>query len=194
MILYEVYKINSEVLTCQIFRGDTMSSMKEIVISNFKGVQRGTDFILKAVPKDKLDYAPTKDVQQKLGDLARHIAVLSYTGTLFVEGGNKERPNPDQMKKILADKFGSDLANNNYSAVFNKACEHFLNFYSKKSDDELVKGTFTNFINTSPTPFLKGFLSIEDHLVQHRGTLFAYLRALNVPVTMKQYFGMEELH
>lgn len=171
-----------------------MSSMKDIVIQNFKGVQRGTDFILKSVPKDKLDYTPNKDVQQKLGDLARHIAILPFTATYFAENGIKERPNPDDMKKVLAEKFGQDFQNNNYTAMFTKACEYYLNFYGKKSDDELVNGTFTNFIYSSPTPFLKGFLSVEDHLVQHRGTLFAYLRALNVPVTMKQYFGMEELH
>ena len=169
-------------------------STKDIIVANFKGVQRGTEFVLQAVPKDKLDYSPNKDVQQKLGDLARHIAVLPFTSALYAKGGYKERPNPDEMKKVLADKFGSDLANNNYSAVFTKACDFFLDFYGKKSDEELVNGTFTNFLYTSPTPFLKGFLSVEDHLVQHRGTLFAYLRALNVPVTMKQYFGMEALH
>ena len=140
-----------------------------------------------------MEFSLSKD-GQKLGDLARHIAILPYTSTIFVEGGNKERPNPDAMKKILTDKFGSDLTQANYSAVFSKACEYFLNFYGKKSDEELTTKTFTNFLYTNPTAFLKGFLSVEDHLVQHRGTLFAMLRALNVPVTMKQYFGMEELH
>lgn len=170
-----------------------MSSMKEIFVNNFKSVQRGTDFVLKTVPLDKLDHSFTKD-GQKMGDLARHIAILPFTATIFVEGQNKERPNPDQMKKLLGDKFGADLAQNNYSGIFNKACEYFLNFYGNKSDEELINGTFMNFIYTNPTAFLKGFLSVEDHLVQHRGTLFAHLRALNVPVTMKQYFGMEELH
>ena len=170
-----------------------MSSTKDIIVSNFKGVQRGTDFVLQAIPKDKLDYSITKD-GQKMGDLARHIAILPFTATLFAEEGYKERPNPDEMKKKLVDTFGRDLAQNNYSAMFAKACEYFLNFYGQKSDEDLLNKTFTNFIYTQPTPFLKGFLSVEDHLVQHRGTLFAYLRALNIPVTMKQYFGMEALH
>ena len=169
------------------------TTMKDVIINNFKGVQKGTDFVLKAIPKDKLDFSFTKD-GQKLGDLARHIALLPYTSTVFVEGQNKERPNPDQMKKIVGDKFGADIAQNNYSAVFSKACEYFINFYSKKSDNDLANSTFTNFLYTTPTPYLKGFLAVEDHLVQHRGTLFGMLRALNVPVTMKQYFGMEEHH
>ena len=170
-----------------------MSSTKDIIVNNFKGVQRGTDFVLQAIPKDKLDYTITKD-GQKMGDLARHIAILPFTATIFAEGGYNERPNPDEMKKKLAEKFGNDLEQNNYSAMFAKACEYFLNFYGQKSDEDLLNKTFTNFIYTQPTPFLKGFLSVEDHLVQHRGTLFAYLRALNIPITMKQYFGMEALH
>lgn len=169
-------------------------SAKDVIIANFKGVQKGTDFILQAIPTDKLDYVPAEHMSQKLSDLARHIAVLPFTATYFAENSSKERPNPDDMKKLIGDKFGPDLAKNDYSAVFAKACDYFLNFYGNKSDSELVTGTFTNFIYTQPTSFLKGFLSVEDHLVQHRGTLFTYLRTLNVPVGMNQYFGREALH
>ncbi len=171
-----------------------MNTVKDIVINNFLSVKRGTEFILKAIPMDKLDYAPAEHINQKLGDLARHIAILPFTATYFAEHTLQERPNPEEMKKLLGEQFGQDLAQNNYAGVFSKACEYFLTFYSQKNDDEFLNSTFTNFIYSTPTPFLKGFLSVEDHLIQHRGTLFAYLRALNVPVTMKQYFGMESLH
>jgi len=61
-----------------------MTSVKEIFLENFAGVQRGTDFILKAVPKDKVDFTLVKD-GQKMGDLARHISLLPFTSTLFIE-------------------------------------------------------------------------------------------------------------
>ena len=66
-------------------------------------------------------------------------------------------------------------------------------FYTKKTDAEWLNTTFTTFINPNPAPLLQGVIGVEDHIIQHRGTLFAYLRTLNVPVTMKQYYGMEEL-
>jgi len=126
-----------------------MTSVKEIFLENFAGVQRGTDFILKAVPKDKVDFTLVKD-GQKMGDLARHISLLPFTSTLFIEKEFKERPSPEQMKNSLADHFGPDLYEGNFSTMFRKSCEYFLTFCGKKTDSEIVGSTFTNFIYATP--------------------------------------------
>jgi hypothetical protein len=168
------------------------NSVKELLLKNFKGIQRGTNFILKTVPTDKLDYQPNKDMR-KMGEIAMHIATLPLSNTFLIENEFKERPNPELSKKLFEDKFGSAYNENNFPVIFEKACEYFIDFYNKKTDVEFFTNTFTNFIYTKPTSFLQGFLSVEDHIVQHRGTLFAYLRLLNIPVTMMQYFGFEEL-
>ena len=165
---------------------------KEILIKNFKNVQRGTDFILKAIPTNKLDYTPTKEMK-KLGELAFHIATLPLTARYFSENEFKERPERDTILKLFSEKYGADLTKNNYSAIFAKSCEYFLNLFEKKDNNQFINGTFSNFIYRNTTSFLELFLSTEDHIVQHRGTLFAYLRTLNIPVTMQQYFGFKEL-
>ena len=168
------------------------NSVKEILMKNFKNVQQGTNFILKAIPKDKLDYQPTIDMR-KMGDLAFQNALLPLTCTMFAQGMFKERPDQATMQKVLAEKLGSAVKENNYPAMFAKACEYMFDFYGKKTDNDWLNTTYTTFINPNPISFLQGFVGIEDHLIQHRGTLFAYLRTLNIPVTMKQYFGMEDL-
>ena len=168
------------------------NSVKEIILKNFKNVQQGTNFILKAVPKDKLNYQPTKEMRP-MGDLVMHIATLPLTNTLFVQGVFKERPDPAAMQKVLEEKLGNVYKEKNYSAIFTKACEYMNDFYTKKTDTEWLNTTFTTFINPNPAPLLQGIIGVEDHIIQHRGTLFAYLRTLNVLVTMKQYYGMEEL-
>lgn len=169
-----------------------MKSYKDIIFENFVSVRRGTEFILKAIPQDKLDFALPDD-GQIMGELARHISILPFTNTYFIENQSKERPPMEEIQKILGEKFGSSIQKNNYVEMFDLASDYFLHYFGNKTDKELVEGTYSNFIRPQPTPYLTGFLFIEDHLVQHRGTLFAYLRALNIPVTMKQYFGMEEL-
>ena len=79
------------------------NSVKEIILKNFKNVQQGTNFILKAVPKDKLNYQPTKEMRP-MGDLAMHIATIPLTNTQLVQGVFKERPAPAAMQKVLEEK------------------------------------------------------------------------------------------
>lgn len=171
---------------------ESKKSFKDLLLKNFNGVQRGTEFVLKTIPPKQLDFAPANGMK-KLGELAFHVATLPLTFTYFVQNNSTERPAPEDIKLLLSDQFGSEIAKNNYQAMFGRSCEYFLEFFKKHSDDELAQKTFTNFIYQTPTPLFSAFLSVEDHIIQHRGTIFAYLRILGIPVTMKQYFGIEPL-
>ena len=161
-------------------------TLKDILIDNFKSLTKEPLFLLKAFPQDKLTYQPCKQMQ-KLGKLARHIAVIPFTATLYAEEYFCEHPAPIEVNNILTEIFGDDLANHNYAAVFAKSCDYFLSFYNTKCDESLVHKSFINSSNNEPTPYLKAFLNVQNHLAQHTGNLHTYIRELIVPEAVKQY-------
>ncbi|OLS24924.1 MAG: hypothetical protein HeimC3_18000 [Candidatus Heimdallarchaeota archaeon LC_3] len=54
---------------------DIIGSIKTIVLNHNKSVQRGTYFVLKAVPKENIDFSPKENLR-KISDLAFHLATL----------------------------------------------------------------------------------------------------------------------
>jgi len=171
----------------------TNESLKEIIIANFKELQHEAKFLLKAIPKDKLDFSPHKRMK-KLGKLARHIAVIPYTATLYAEEFFCEHATPDELNELIQDNFGEDLDNHNYEVVFEKSCEYFLNFYNNQCDDSLVNKTFINPANKEITPYLKNFLNVQNHLSMHVGTLNAYIKEQVLPDAEREYIEKKVLY
>ena len=171
----------------------TNETLKDIIIGNFKNLAHETKFLLKAIPKDKLEYSPCKQMM-KLSKLARHIAVIPYTATLYAEEFFCEHATPAELNKILDENFGEDLANHKYDAVFEKSCEYFLSFYNAKCDESLVNKSFIHPATNEVTPFLKSFLKVQNHLSLHTGTLNAYVRELVVPEAAKEYIEKKVLY
>ena len=78
---------------------------KEILLENFQRVKKGTEFILKAIPKESLDYSPGNGMRT-LREIAFHVATLPFTSTYYVENKSTERPSPDKFKDLFDLKFG----------------------------------------------------------------------------------------
>ena len=158
----------------------TNDSLKDIIIDNFKSLQKETMFLLKAIPQDKLEYSPCKQMK-RLDRLAKHIAVIPFTATLYAEEYFCDHPTPAELNKVLDETFGDDLKNHNYAGVFAKSCDYFLSYYNTKCDDSLVNKSFINPSNNQVTPYLKSFLNVQNHLATHTGNLGAYIRELLLP-------------
>ncbi|MHA2100746.1 MAG: hypothetical protein ACW99A_18910 [Candidatus Kariarchaeaceae archaeon] len=167
-----------------------MSSAKEVVLKMYKNIQRGTEFVLDAIPEDKLDYQ-LDPKGAKLREIAFHAATLPLGAAIFAKGVFEKFPSIPDLMKALEDYLGGDLIKTkDYAAIFKKSCEVFLDHYNKFSDDEFVNSTYSNFLTGGPITHLEGFLGTQNHLLQHRGTIFGFLRSLQIPVSMHQYFGM----
>ena len=163
----------------------TNETLKDIVIENFKSLMRETMFLLKSIPQDKLEFSPCTQMKH-LGQLARHIAIIPFTATLYAEEYFCEVQTPTELNKVSEETFGDDLKYNNYSTVFEKSCDYFLSFYNAKCDDSLINESFINPANNEATPYLKNFLNVTNHLAHHTGNLSAYIRELLVPEAVKQ--------
>ena len=161
-------------------------TVKDIVIENFINLKKETLFLLKAIPQDKLEYSPCKQMK-RLGKLALHIDVIPFTATLNAEEYFCEHPTPTQLNEVLNETFGDDLTKHNYAVVFEKSCDYFLSFYNANSDDSYVNKSFINHANNEATPYLKSFLNVQNHLAQHTGNLSAYIRDLIVPEAVNEY-------
>ncbi|OLS28617.1 MAG: hypothetical protein HeimC2_05620 [Candidatus Heimdallarchaeota archaeon LC_2] len=169
-----------------------MGSAKETVIRNFKGVIRGTDFVLQAIPSDKLNHK-LDSKGTKLRDIAFHIATLPLGATIFAKGVFEKFPSVPVLMEAFDEYLGEMMKSNDYAAIFRKSCEVFLDHYNQFSDEEFVNSTYSNFLTGGPITHLGGFLGTQNHVVHHRGTLFGFLRSLEIPVSMHQYFGMNPL-
>lgn len=169
-----------------------MGSAKESVIKNFIGVQRGTDYVLQAVPSDNLDYQMDPK-GTKLRAIAFHIASLPLGAAIFAKGIFEKFPSVPDLMEAFEEYLGDMIRSNDFPAIFRKSCEVFLEHYNQFTNEEFVKSTYTNFLTGGPITHLEGFLGTKNHVLQHRGTLFAMLRSLEIPVSMHQYFGMNPL-
>ena len=172
---------------------DTNESIKSILIENFTNLQRDTMFLLKAIPQDKLEYSPCKQMK-KLGKLARHISLIPFIATLSAEEYFCEHPTSTQINDIIDETFGTELINEDYVTIFERSCEYFLGFYNNKCDEALVHQFFINHSNNEATPFLKSFLNVQSHLAQHTGALNTYIRQLLVPDAVKEYIEKKVLY
>jgi hypothetical protein len=161
------------------------------MLRNYQNVRRGTNFVLKTIPSDQIDYIPQKGMR-KLGDLASHIATLPLGSYIFTSG-IVEKFDASLLIDALKQKLGDLYDSKNYFQIFEKSNKYFLKFYEDLPLNDWVESTYTSATNPKPITYLQGFLGFQTHLLQHRGSLFTYLRTLDVPVSMKQYFGMEEL-
>lgn len=170
------------------------NKLKKLLFKNFKAVQRGTEFVLKAIPTDNQDFKnfKPKTEMRSLGDLAFHIATLPVGSVILAESSFTEFPPIEVLLKSMTERIG-EVTSSNYADIFVRSSKHFVEYFDKKSDDDLINKTYQSFLMRQPATFFEGFQSMMNHLIQHRGTLFAYLRLLDVQVSMKQYFGIKEL-
>ncbi|MHA2171163.1 MAG: hypothetical protein ACXAB7_14810 [Candidatus Kariarchaeaceae archaeon] len=166
-----------------------MDSAKETVFKMFESVQKGTEYVLQAVPSDKLDYQINENSAQ-LGDLAFHIAAMPLASVLFGDGTFEQFPAPEKLIEELAKHLGDAMSDKDYLAIFKSSCEIFLKFHGEKNWSE---DKYSSFLHREPVSHLQAFLGTQNHLVQHRGTLTTYLRSLDIPVTLKQYWGYAPL-
>ncbi|MHA1982759.1 MAG: DinB family protein [Candidatus Hodarchaeales archaeon] len=166
-------------------------SIKEIILSNYQNVRKGTEFVLKAISLDDIEYEPQEGMR-KLGDLAFHIATLPLGSFIFTSGLVTEF-DPVTLINALKQRLSSLYDSKNFSKVFEKSNDDFLNFYKDLPAEYWTEKTYTSATNPKPITYLQGFINFQNHLIQHRGSLFTYLKTLNIPVSMKQYFGIEEL-
>ena len=102
-----------------------MGSAKETVIRNFKGVIRGTDFILQAIPSDKLNHQ-LDPKGTKLREIAFHIATLPLGAAIFAKGVFEKFPSVPDLMEAFKEYLGEMVRSNDYAAIFRKACEVFL--------------------------------------------------------------------
>ncbi|MHA1991220.1 MAG: DinB family protein [Candidatus Hodarchaeales archaeon] len=166
-------------------------SIKEIILLNYQNIQKGTEFVLKAISINDIEYAPQEGMR-KLGDLAFHIATLPLGSFIFTSGLVKEF-NPVTLISTLKQRLGPLYDSKNFVKIFVKSNDDFLKFYEDLPVEYWIEKTYTSATNPKPITYLQGFINFQNHLIQHRGSLFTYLRTLNIPVSMKQYFGIEEL-
>ncbi|MCE7735322.1 MAG: hypothetical protein GPJ54_10625 [Candidatus Heimdallarchaeota archaeon] len=169
-----------------------MSSTKETVLRMFRTIQRGTEFVLDAIPADKLDHKLDPN-GAKLREIAFHISTLPLGAAIFAKGVFEKFPSVPKLMEALEEHLGDLMKTQDYSAIFRKSCGVFLQHYNSFSDKEFINSTYTNFLTGGPITYLEGFLGTQNHVLQHRGTLFGFLRSLGIPVSMHQYFGMSPL-
>lgn len=166
-------------------------SVKEIILQNYQNVRKGTKFVLKAIPHDVIDYSPHKKMR-KLGDLAFHLSSLPLGSFIFTSGIVKKFE-PNALIYALKQRLGTLYDSKNYAEIFEKSNEYFLKFYENLPAEDWIGSIYVSATNRKPITYLQGFINFQNHLIQHRGSLFTYLRTLMIPVSMKQYFGIEEL-
>ena len=169
-----------------------MATAKELVMSMFENIQKGTDYVLQAIPMDKLDHQVGGD-SATIEALAFHISTLPLGAALFAQNLFDKFPENDALMATFEKYLGDSLKNKDYPEMFRKSCEVFLEFFGGKTDDEWVNSTYTNFLFRGERTYLEGFLSMQNHLIQHRGSLVSTLRSAGVPVTLRQYWGMKPL-
>lgn len=168
-----------------------MNSTKELVMKSFDQIQKGTEYVLQAIPMDKLDYG-IKD-SATISELAFHIATMPLGATLFAKGVFEKFPEFDVLTTEFEKYLGDSLKKKDYKTMFTKSCTVFKEFWESKTDDEWVNSTYSNFLTRGPRTYLEGYLSMQNHLLQHRGSLTSTLRSARVMVNLQQYWGMAPL-
>jgi uncharacterized damage-inducible protein DinB len=166
-------------------------TIKSSIIDSYKKIQKGTEFVLRAIPQTQLDFKPNERMR-RLEDLAFHIATLPVGSIILAESNFKEFPPLDVLLKAMEDRIGN-VKTKNFADIFTRASEHFIQFIHNKTEEELIHSTYQSFLMREPASYFEGYLNMITHLIQHRGTLFVYLRLLEIPVSMMQYFGIKEL-
>ncbi len=156
----------------------------------FENIQRGTEYVLMAIPMDKLDYSVEENTAT-IEDLAFHISTLPLGAALFAQNLFDKFPESDQLMAEFKKYLGDSLDDKNYPEIFRKSCKVFTDFFEGKED---WYKTYTSFLFRGERTYLEGFLSMQNHLLQHRGSLTTTLRSMGIPVSMKQYWGMKPLH
>lgn len=169
-----------------------MSSTKETVLRVFQNVQKGTEYVLMAIPMDKLDHQLDSN-SAKLKDIAFHIATLPLGAAIFAKGAFEEFPSVPELLKSFKEHIGDIVDTNDYTEIFKHSCDVFLGHFNAFTDKEFIESTYENFLTRGPKTHLEGFLGTQNHILQHRGTLFGFLRSLGIKVNMRQYFGMKPM-
>lgn len=169
-----------------------MPSAKSSVLKQFEHIQKGTEYILQAVPLDKLDHSVEKS-SATIGGLAFHVATLPLGATLFAQGKFEKFPSTDVLMETLEGYLGDSMRNKDYKSMFTKSCNIFLEYFENKTEDEWINSTYVTPVARGPRTYLEGFLSMQNHLIQHRGSLTSTLRSIGVLVSLRQYWGMTPL-
>lgn len=167
------------------------SIVKNSLLKSFQKLSKGTEFVLRTIPQDQLGFKP-KPEMRSLGELAFHIATMPVGSVILAESDFKEFPPVEVLVQAMTERIG-DVETTNYADIFVRSSKYYEEFISKKTPEELSTGTYQSFLMREPNTYVEGYLSMITHMIQHRGTLHAYLRLLDVPVSMTQYFGIKEL-
>ncbi len=186
-VLYAKWFYHCIYIICNVSKA--MATAKEITLQMFDNIQKGTEFILGAIPMDKLDHS-VDGKSATIGDLAFHIATLPLGSVLITQGKFDKFPPIDELMKAMEPYLGDSLENKDYKSIFTKSCKAFIEFYESKSADEWINSTYENFLTRGPRTYLQGFYSMQNHLLQHRGSLTSTLRSAGIHVSLKQYWGM----
>ncbi len=155
----------------------------------FKNIQRGTEYVLMAIPKDKLDHRVSPN-SASIKELAFHISTMPLGATLFAKNLFDKFPESDVLMAEFEKYLGESMKNNDFPEMFRKSCEVCIEFFNSK---DWLNETFSNFLNKKERTYLEAFLSMQNHMIQHRGSLVSTLRSAGIPVTMQQYWGMRPL-
>ncbi len=169
-----------------------MPSAKSSVLKQFEHIQKGTEYILQAVPKDKLDHSVEKS-SATIEGLAFHIATLPLGAKLFAEGKFDKFPSTEVLMKTLEEYLGDTMRNKDYKSMFTKSCLIYLEYFGNKTEDEWINSTYVTPVSRGPMTYREGFLSMQNHLIQHRGSLTTTLRSIGILVSLRQYWGMSPL-
>ncbi|MFV2016337.1 MAG: hypothetical protein ACC656_12965, partial [Candidatus Heimdallarchaeota archaeon] len=145
-----------------------------------------------AIPDDKLGHRLDPN-GAKLREIAFHISTLPLGATIFAKGVFDKFPSVPKLMETLEEYLGDLIKTTDYVTIFRKSCELFLSHYNNFGDEEFTNSTYSNFLTGGPITHLEGFLGTQNHIMQHRGTLFGFLRHLGIPVSMHQYFAMSPL-
>jgi uncharacterized damage-inducible protein DinB len=169
-----------------------MTNSKDVVLSMFENIQKGTRFVLEAIEKEHLDKAVNEE-SATVGDLAFHISTMPLGTTLFAQGRFEKFPEVEVLMSAFKEFLGDDLDQKRYAQIWDKSCEVMLEYWKSKSADEWINTTFSHFLTRGPVTYLEGFLAMQNHMLQHRGSLTSTLRSIGVPVGLRQYWGMSPL-
>ncbi|RMG31438.1 MAG: hypothetical protein D6732_14830 [Methanobacteriota archaeon] len=166
-----------------------MDKSKEIILQMFQRIQKGTEYVLQAIPEDKLEHR-VSDNSASVKELAFHIATLPLGAALFAQNIFDKFPDNETLMNQFEKYLGDSLKNNDYPEMFRKSCQVCIEFFKQK---DWINETFANFLNKNQRTYLEAFLSMQNHLIQHRGSLVSTLRSAGIPVSMQQYWGMKPL-
>ncbi|MDH5401284.1 MAG: hypothetical protein OEZ01_14475 [Candidatus Heimdallarchaeota archaeon] len=169
-----------------------MTTAKTQIIKAFENIIKGTEYVLQAVPADRLDFK-IEENSTTLESICFHISTLPLGATLFAQQVYTEFPPVDVLIEKMKEYLGDSIEQKDYSTMFTKSCEVFLKHYNSFSDRDFVQETYSTFLTRGPVTHMEGFLSTQNHLIQHRGTLVAMLRSMGIPVGLSQYWGMKPL-